>query len=691
MHVKIKYIYIVAILLVLFVPRVVLAKTTTDQFEAIFIKNYSYVDSKGKHANFEHFIRTSDKTTAYCIEPGVSLSSLSYKGYYDLPLSELGSKANISKNKLEKIALYAYFGYDYKGRHKGDDWIVATQTLIWKELGRSLEFTSGYHPENPQKYIIQTPKEIQEHMKEIKEYVDSYLKQPDFKTFSAVIPFNTSYNFGKLNGFEVKNCENCIYQVQNKELIVTPTFNKSGKIFLEKRANSYDEELVIYTSNNGQNVLVAGNLDPQKLEINFSVISGKLKLFKYDADSQICQAQENGSLKGSVYKLYKMDHTWVSDLLIGEDCSASIENLELGNYYLKEEIPGLNYELDPNVYYFSITKEVLTKEIIVYDKIYLGQVEIKKYDTDTKSCNSNSGTAYLNGAVYGIYTKEDKLVDQLIIDKNCKSLSKKNLLLGEYYLQEMKAPVGYKLDQTKYFFSITKENADSLVYLTVYDEVYKTKLIINKNFWYLNSVLPEKEAVFEIYDKKNLKMITRVYANENGYSEIELPYGEYIIRQVKGKLGYRLLDDIVFVVDKNTEKQTNMNLINHPFRGTLEFHKTDLATGKLLKNVLIEVYNEKDELIFSGPTDENGQIVIKELPYGKYYILEKKALNDYHLFKERIYFSITEDKQVVPISLENEKIVKVPNTGKFAFKLNFIFPLFFLIVGIGLVEHGKKI
>lgn len=103
---------------------------------------------------------------------------------------------------------------------------------------------------------------------------------------------------------------------------------------------------------------------------------------------------------------------------------------------------------------------------------------------------------------------------------------------------------------------------------------------------------------------------------------------------------------------------------NKPITGTLEFTKTDVSTGEPLPNTLIEIYNEKDELIFSGRTDDNGKITIPEIRYGKYYILEKEAPEGYTLNPERMYFEIKEDGEIVKATMTDEKvIVEVPNTG----------------------------
>ena len=89
------------------------------------------------------------------------------------------------------------------------------------------------------------------------------------------------------------------------------------------------------------------------------------------------------------------------------------------------------------------------------------------------------------------------------------------------------------------------------------------------------------------------------------------------------------------------------NMKDKKIAGTLEFTKTDVSTSQPLPNTLIEIYNDKDELIFSGRTDENGKIIIEELEYGKYYILEKEAPEGYQLNSNKMYFEIKEDGEIV--------------------------------------------
>ena len=129
-------------------------------------------------------------------------------------------------------------------------------------------------------------------------------------------------------------------------------------------------------------------------------------------------------------------------------------------------------------------------------------------------------------------------------------------------------------------------------------------------------------------------------------------------------------------------------MTNEKFKGTLDFTKESFA-GEALPNTLIEIYNaETDELVFSGRTDENGKIVIEELEYGKYYILEKEAPEGFKLNPDKQFFEILEDGQVVKAVMKDEKI-EMPKT----FNTELISSITIVgtaLLGLGLLIYGKK-
>ena len=130
---------------------------------------------------------------------------------------------------------------------------------------------------------------------------------------------------------------------------------------------------------------------------------------------------------------------------------------------------------------------------------------------------------------------------------------------------------------------------------------------------------------------------------------------------------------------------------NRPITGKLEFTKVDFSTSKPLPDTLIEIYTENDELIFSGKTDANGMIIVEELRYGKYYILEKEAPKGYILNTEKMYFEIKEDGEMVKATMVNELIeVEVPNTAANDNYLINIIGGLLIISGIGVFIYNVK-
>ena len=92
-----------------------------------------------------------------------------------------------------------------------------------------------------------------------------------------------------------------------------------------------------------------------------------------------------------------------------------------------------------------------------------------------------------------------------------------------------------------------------------------------------------------------------------------------------------------------------------------------------------------DELIFSDRTDENGKIVINNLEYGKYYIIESEAPEGYLINDEKMFFEIKEDGEIVKATITDEKIIiEVPN-----YKL-IVYASIILLLGIGIILYEKK-
>ena len=143
-------------------------------------------------------------------------------------------------------------------------------------------------------------------------------------------------------------------------------------------------------------------------------------------------------------------------------------------------------------------------------------------------------------------------------------------------------------------------------------------------------------------------MIFTGKTDENGKIIIDdLKLGKYYIVEKEPATGYTITTEKVYFEIKKNKEIVKANMKDKPITGILEFTKTDVSTSEALPNTLIEIYNENDELIFSGRTNENGKIIIPGLRYGKYYIVEKEATEGYNLNPNKMWFEILEDGKVV--------------------------------------------
>lgn len=160
------------------------------------------------------------------------------------------------------------------------------------------------------------------------------------------------------------------------------------------------------------------------------------------------------------------------------------------------------------------------------------------------------------------------------------------------------------------------------------------------------------------------------YVTKDGYFKISNLYlGKYCLVESATVNGHKLDSTrhcftLQYIDGYTPIVSLSFTFKNYLEKGSLDFSKKDLTTGKEIPNVRVEIYDaEDDTLIYSGVTNENGKITIDDLYVGKFYIVETEPETGYKLSDEKVLFEITEDGEVVKAEMTNEKI-----TGNLVFK-----------------------
>lgn len=392
----------------------------------------------------------------------------------------------------------------------------------------------------------------------------------------------------------------------------------------------------------------------------------------------------------------------------GTDGKASYTvSLPIGNtYYIKETQAPYGYTRNTtDTYTFTFSDLADTEKTVEFSHTFendftTAELHMPKLDRETNKAEPQ-GDATLEGAVYGLYAKEDithpdgktgvlykkdALVARLTTDKNGKAQADK-LYLGKYYLKEITPPEGYVLDGTVYnvtfgykgdLIPVVEESA------TVTEQVKKQPFcLIKVSDNGLVTELPNlKGAGFTAYLKSALKYDkdgepdyenstpvplgengeTTIYSDEKGYLEsIPLPYGTYVV--VESVVPHNMTPVNPFEVKVTEHKpdtpQTWRVFSDKEFTAKLKIVKQDEETGKtiLLPDTEFKIFNLDSQSYVvqyttypskvrheTFKTDGSGTLTLPErLPVGNYRIEEVDAPDGYLLDEDGICFSVDTD------------------------------------------------
>lgn len=435
-----KFIFLFILLFVFTTNTLALSKFYLgEKVPNMYIEEY---DDYNLHNGAPFILTRDDGSIVYCINPFYMMNTTDYYNEY----STNNSIFNLTDEQINKINLISYLGYNYYG-HTDIKWYGITQFLIWKTIGfNDIYFTDSHYGNRITAYV--------DEVSVLESMVNNYFKLPSFA--------------------------NNIYEYSS---------NREYKII--------DENEVLY----GYEIL--------ETNIDAKIINNELYI----------NTKEDGLYEIKFIKKSPVNHDY--------------------KLYALEGYQPLIYPGKINDIEFRITIEVNS-----------GDITINKFDSE----NKNRVEATLEGAVYGIYNK-DELINT--VETNEEGIAYvDDLPVGEYYVKEIKASSGYQLDTNIYLAKITKENKNIII--NSYENIIKGNLVINKYYGEDDNYNLEDKAKFEIYDSNN-NLIDSLETN-NGSVNTELAYGDYYIVQIEGINGYNFIDK--FKISIREEKDYIFDLYN---------------------------------------------------------------------------------------------------------------------------------
>lgn len=349
-------------------------------------------------------------------------------------------------------------------------------------------------------------------------------------------------------------------------------------------------------------------------------------LTKTSANTSITAGNSNYSLAGAVYDVYEGNSatgTPVASFTTNTSGVATLSRKLYPNrtYTILERTPPPGYVKDTTPHLFYLTYNSATMDV-VDDPQYV-KIMVKKKDSGTKT-NVAAGNASLAGAVYAITYKEngvDKTVQKTTNSSGILYFT--NVPLGEIKIQEISAPVGYKLDSTVHTYNVTSDKVTSAVYEMepedFTEDVFKGHIQITKQIEMLGADAQlEQGAEYQVYLKSagsyaNAKDTERDYlvTGADGKSITkDLPYGTYTLHQVKGVPGREFKDMDVDVHENG--KTYEMTLTNELKYAPLKIVKT--SEDGNVAGFTFKVTRLADGYSKTYTTNAAGEIITDQMP-----------------------------------------------------------------------------
>ena len=438
-------------------------------------------------------------------------------------------------------------------------------------------------------------------------------------------------------------------------------------------------------------------------------------------------------LSGGIYGLYaaediKVDGktvvpkgTLIEKATTGADGKASYKaELPINYSYSIREIqaPELYLRNSEDTYTFTFKFTNDKEEKVNFSHTFTNKrvnatIDLVKEDSETG--NSAQGDAVFEGAIYGLYAREDinhpdgrsgvlykkdEQVATLTTDKEGKA-SVSNLYLGKYYLKEITPPVGYLLDEEEHDVNCNYEG-DQVE--TVKRNTVSKEDVIKQPFQLIKAADNDKTdadllkgAGFSAYlissltvkddgsyDFTNAPPIvltkdgkTEMFTDERGYAcSIPIPYGRYIVRETTTPHNFMPVDDFIVTVTENSSTpQVWRVLLDDEFKAKLKIVKQDDETKQpvLLANTEFKVYDldakKYVEQVTTYPntvvhksyfTDENGYLILPEsLKCGNYRIEEVSAPDGYTQNTQYVEIKVDKNTAYQMDSVSGDAIITV--------------------------------
>ena len=423
---------------------------------------------------------------------------------------------------------------------------------------------------------------------------------------------------------------------------------QKGKISVRKTGDIFTSVATAssaYTNENGEMIVNPTTYTPVFADGDLS-----------DAVFQVIAVEDIVTLDGTT-RAYAGDV--VSEITTDENGYAETEPLYLGKYEVRETKAPYGYVLnnkpkDVELTYagqeFEVRDTVNTAFENEYQSVRISLSKVMESD----ELFGIYGKDYYTSVRFGLFTAEDitaadgtvipadGMISEVSLDENMTAKFDVQIPFGRYYVQEIATDEHYVLSGEKYLVNfeymgqdIQNVDIDCGQFVNLLKrgriEGHKTD----------DKSEPLENAVFGLFTADCVKFsrdtaIMTAASDENGCFEFtDVPFGQYIVREIESPSGYILSDKEYAVSISEDGEVIEITAENKPV--TVEISKRDVY-GNELKGAKMQIIDSEGNIVDEWTSDGTDHIVTK-IPVGNY-TLKEIAAPDGYVIATDIKFSI---------------------------------------------------
>lgn len=380
----------------------------------------------------------------------------------------------------------------------------------------------------------------------------------------------------------------------------------------------------------------------------------------------------NGNLSGTVFQviaaedIVTLDGTVhanagdvVAEITTDENGYAETDLLYLGKYEIKEVQAPYGYVRNSESQFVELT--YAGQEIAVLDTVNASfvndyqsvEISLSKVMENDELFGIGNNNEYLS-VRFGLFAAEDiqaadgtvipadGLISEISLDENMTAVIAEKIPFGKYYVQEIATDEHYVLNGEKYLVTfeymgqeVTTVSIDCGQFVNELKRGKVEGIKVNESDEPLENALFGLFAVDTAEFTSENAYMTAV-SDENGYFEFdEIPYGEYIVREIEAPTGYILSGESYPVTVCEDGETITIRTVNKPI--TVEVSKVDVY-GEELIGADMQLENADGETVDKWTSDGTNHIVSK-LGAGEY-VLKEIAAPDGYVIATDIKFTV---------------------------------------------------